>query len=134
MSSLTVMEENGWDLENIDKEIRLVLPKGGCNWKLLAAAETNPWYERGWKTSSISTSFWDHGIIELTFANCNEHGEVIVLVDGTEIEKSKANGEETTAIFKVNEGSNLTIATDKLGIIKLKKLNVKCGKYFDALL
>ena len=113
--------------ENINKQARLVLPKGTCNWKLLAAIEDNPWYEKGWKTSSISTSFWDHGRVELKFSNCNEHGEVIILVDGTEIKKSKRGGGLTTAVFMVNEGSNLTIATDNRGIIKLKELKIECG-------
>ena len=51
------------------------------------------------------------------------------MVDGTEIKKSKPNGEETTAVFMVNEGSNLTIATDNLGIIRLMELEIKCGEY-----
>ena len=121
------MEENGWNLENIDSDVRLVLPRGACNWKLLDAVESHQWYEASWESSSISTIFWDHGKVTIKFSNCNEHGEVIILVDGTEIKKSKRGGGLTTAVFMVNEGSNLTIATDNRGIIKLKELKIECG-------
>ena len=127
------MEENGWNLENIDKEARLVLPKGTCNWKLLDAVENHNWFEGGWKPSSISTSFWDHGKVTMTFRNCNNQGEVSVLVDGTEIQKSKPKGEIATAIFMVQEGSNLTIATDDRGIIKLMDVKIECGEFLKTL-
>ena len=127
------MEENGWNLENVNKQVRLVLPKGACDWKLLDAIENHNWYERGWKTSSISTSFWDHGKVSLMFGNCNNQGEITILVDGTKIKKSKPNGEETTAVFMVNEGSNLTIATDNRGIIKLMDMKIECGELIKVL-
>ena len=127
------MEENGWNLDNIDADVRLVLPKGACNWKLLDAVENHQWYEARWEPSSISTSFWDHGKVTLKFDNCNEHGEVIILVDGTEIKKSKRGGGLTTAVFMVNEGSNLTIATDNRGIIKLMDMKIECGELIKVL-
>ena len=134
MSSIGAMKENGWNIDNINTQAaRLVLPKGTCNWMLLDAIETHDWYEGGWDPSSISTNFWDHGKVTLRFGNCNDHGEVTILVDGTEIKKSRPKGGETTAVFMVNEGSNLTIATDNRGIIKLMDLKIECGELIMVL-
>ena len=128
------MKENGWNIDNINTQAaRLVLPKGTCNWRLLDAIENHNWYEGGWDPSSISTNFWDHGKVTLRFGNCNDHGEVSILVDGVEIKKSRPKGGETTAVFMVNEGSNLTIATDKQGIIKVMDMKIECGELINVL-
>ena len=122
------MEANGWDLKAIDKKTdpRLVLSGETCQKKLDYIKDYN-WVVQGWSNSAISTTFWGNGRAKLTFANCNNDGEVSVLLDGKEIKKSKPNVEKTTVSFTVREGSNLTITTDNRAIIKLVRLTLKCG-------
>ena len=131
------MEDSGWDLKSIDKRTRLVLPDETCKEKLMNVANDynwlvqgwtdNNWLVQGWTNSAISTTFWGRGRAKLTFGNCNNEGEVSVLLDGKEIKKSKPNGEKTTVSFDMKEGSNLTITTDNRSIIKLIRLKLKCG-------
>ena len=120
------MEDNGWDLNAIDTETRLVFQKESCQKKFDFANGYNELVQ-GWSNSAISTTFWGNGRAKLTFANCNNVGEVSVLLDGKEIKKSKPNVEKTTVSFTVREGSNLTITTDNRAIIKLIRLKLKCG-------
>ena len=120
------MEDNGWDLKNIDKQTRLVLAEETCENKLNFANKFSELVQ-GWSNSAISTTFWNNGRAKLTFGNCNTVGEVTVLLDGKEIKKSKPKGGKTTVSFDIREGSNLTITTDNLGIIKLIRLKLKCG-------
>ena len=124
------MHENGWDLANIRAKYRLVLPGDRCDFDLLKDISENSWYIRGWLPSMISATFWAPGRVYLRFGNCNVNGEVAVLVDGTEVEKAKPDGRETTAAFNVDEGTNLTIVADNRAIIKLFDINIKCGKHF----
>ena len=121
------MEDSGWDLKSIDKRTRLVLPDETCKEKLMNVANDYNWLVQGWTNSAISTTFWGRGRAKLTFGNCNNEGEVSVLLDGKEIKKSKPNGEKTTVSFDMKEGSNLTITTDNRSIIKLIRLKLKCG-------
>ena len=130
LSSYGTMHENGWDLANIKAKYRLVLPGDACNFNLLDAISKHNWFIQGWLSSMISTTFWSKGRVQLRFGNCNEVGEVAVLVDGTEVDKSKPNGKETTASFNVDEGTNLTIVADTRAIIKLFDINIECGEYF----
>ena len=123
------MEENGWNLEQINKELRLVLPGENCDWNLLTKINEFNWIVEGWSNSMIFTTFWGYGKAELKFGNCNHDGEVSVVVDGKEITNSKPNGKETIATFNVAEGSNLTIKADNRAIIKLFGLKIECGKY-----
>ena len=125
-ASYQKMEASGWDLKAIDTETRLVFHKETCEKKFEFAKKFN-WLVQGWSNSAISTTFWGHGRAKLTFGNCNNQGEVSVLLDGKEIKKSKPNGEKTTVSFDMKEGSNLTITTDNRSIIKLIRLKLKCG-------
>ena len=122
------MTDNGWDLANIDVDDRLVLPRHKCDYNFLLTMSKLNWIIQGWSPSMISRTFWSKGRVQLKFGNCNEVGEVAVLVDGTEVEKSKPNGKETTATFNVDKGSNLTVMADNRAIIKLFDINIKCGK------
>ena len=122
------MHENGWDLANIRAKERLVLPGDTCNFDLLKDISENNWYIQGWLPTMISTTFWAPGRVHLTFGNCNVNGEVALLVDGIEVEKSKPNGRETNATFNVDEGSKLVIKADSLAIIRLFEINIECGK------
>ena len=124
------MHENGWDLANIRDKYRLVLPGDACNFNLLDTIGKHNWYIQGWLPSEISATFWAQGRVHLRFGNCNEVGEVAVLIDGTEVEKSKPNGRKTTTTFNVNEGTNLTIVADNRAIIKLFDINIECGECF----
>ena len=121
------MHENGWDLANIKARYRLVLPRDVCNFALLDDISKHHWYTQEWPTSMISTTFWGQGRVHLTFGNCNEVGEVALLVDGTEVEKSKPNGRGTNATFNVDEGSKLVIKADSRAIIKLFDIHIECG-------
>ena len=125
-ASYQKMEDSGWDLKSIDKQTRLVLSEEPCQKKLDYIKDYN-WLVQGWSNSAISTTFWGRGRAKLTFGNCNNEGEVSVLLDGKEIKKSKPNGEKTTVSFDMKEGSNLTITTDNRSIIKLIRLKLKCG-------
>ena len=125
-ASYQKMEDSGWDLKAIDTKTRLVFNTETCKKKFEFAKEFN-WRVQGWSNSAISTTFWGHGRAKLTFGNCNNQGEVSVLLDGKEIKKSKPNGEKTTVSFDMKEGSNLTITTDNRSIIKLIRLKLKCG-------
>ena len=122
------MHENGWDLANIQAKYRLVLPGDICNFNLLDAIDKHNWFIQGWLPSMISATFWNKGRVQLMFGNCNQVGEVAVLVDGSEVEKSKPKGRKTKASFNVDKGSNLTILADSGAIIKLFDINIKCGK------
>ena len=128
LSSFERMEENGWDLKAINEETRLVLPKETCEKNLVYINNFN-WIVQRWLVSRISTMFWGHGRVALSFGNCNNEGEVSVLLDGEEIKKSRSDVEETTATFNVKEGSNLTISTDNRAIIKLFDFKLKCGTF-----
>ena len=122
------MKENGWVLDNIDEENRLVLRGKQCNLKLLDGSRGSNWLVQTWSTSMISTTFWSKGRATLKFGNCNNLGNVKVLIDGSEVGTSKANGKKSTASFNFDEGSNLTIKAEGRSIIKLFSLKIKCGK------
>ena len=66
--------------------------------------------------------------MNLKFANCNNEGEVKVLIDGTEIATSKSVGGETTATFNAEEGTILEVKADSRAIIRIKDLEIECGK------
>ena len=117
------MKENGWDLDNIDEERRLVLRGKECNRKLF-----DDWLVQGWETSMISTTFWSKGRANLKFGNCNNKGDVTVLIDGTEVGKSTSNGETANVTFNFDEGSKLTIKAEGRAVIKLFSLKIKCGE------
>ena len=126
LTSYENMEESGWNLNNIDKEARLVLQDETCEKKLDFIHKYN-WIAQRWRAQSISTTFWGHGRASLQFGNCNNAGQVSVFLDGTEIGRSRSDEEATTANFNVKEGSVLTIKADNLAIIKLFELKLKCG-------
>ena len=128
MTSYGSMKENGWDLENIEEERRLVLRGKECNPKFFDGSVFSNWLVQGWETSMISTTFWSKGRATLKFGNCNNLGNVKVLIDGSEVGTSKANGKKSTALFSFDEGSNLTIKAEGQSIIKLYSLKIKCGK------
>ena len=121
------MKEGGWDLESIDEKERLVLPRQTC-FKLVDEIGAHPWLVQRWIPNMISTAFWGSGRVSLKFNNCNNQGEVTILVDGTEIAKSKSVGGETTASFNVEEGTVLQIKADNRAIIEIKDLQIECGK------
>ena len=121
------MKEGGWDLENIHEKERLVLPGQTCE-KKLDYINKYKWIVQQWTQSMISTTFWENGRVVLTFNNCNNEGEVTVLVDGTEVAKSKLVGGDSTATFNVAEGTVLEIQTDSRSIIRLIDLKIDCGE------
>ena len=57
LSSSRSMEENGWNLENISTEDRLVLSKRGC-WNLLDTIDKHKWMKQKWSNSTITTSLF----------------------------------------------------------------------------
>ena len=122
------MKENGWDLDNIDEERRLVLRGKECDRRLFDGSSFTNWLVQTWSTSMISTTFWSKGRAKLKFDNCNDQGEVSVLIDGTEVGKSTSNGKTATVSFNFDEGSNFTIKAEGQSIIKLFSLKIKCGK------
>ena len=122
------MKENGWNLDNIEEERRLVLRGRECNPKLLDGSRFSNLLVQTFSTSMISTTFWSKGRAKLKFGNCNDQGEVSVLIDGTEIGKSTTFGEETTISFNFDESSNLTITAGGRSVIKLFGLKIECGK------
>ena len=81
-----------------------------------------------WSATMISTEFWGVGAATLEFGNCNNEGEVTVLLDDGEIAKSKLNEDMSNVTFNVDEGSILTIRADDKAIIRLFSLELKCGK------
>ena len=121
------MRDGGWNLNGIRANERLVLPGRTCDTKLDRIDKHN-WIIQGWSNQMISTTFWGAGRVEIMFANCNNEGEVTVLVDGVEIAKSKSYGEETTATFNVEDGSSLEIKTDDRAIIRIIDFQIDCGK------
>ena len=121
------MLEGGWDLDKIDPNERLVLPGQTCVNTLKQMSEFS-WLAERWTSQTISTTFWDNGRVNLFFGNCNNLGEVTVLVDGTEIKKS--SGKNTKATFNVEHGTNLTIQADDKAIIRLKGIKIECGNNF----
>ena len=121
------MKEGGWDLEGIIQEDRLVLPGQSCDAKLHRIKEY-PWIVQNWFPAIISTTFWGSGRLNLKFENCNNQGEVSVLVDGTEIANSKPNGEEPKATFNVEEGTVLEVKANNHAIIRIISLKIECGK------
>ena len=129
LSSYESMNEGGWDLESIDEKERLVLPGQTCDAKFNRIKENN-WMVQKWFPEMVSTTFWGSGRVTLKFDNCNNQGEVSVIVDGTEVANSKPNGVEPTATFNVEEGSVLEIKADNRGIIRLKDLKIKCGMLY----
>ena len=122
------MKEGGWDLVNIDEKERLVLPRETCD-PALDRIDKHNWLVQKWIPSMISNTFWGNGRVVLKFDNCNNQGEVTIIVDGTEVAKSKSISAETTATFNVEEGSVLEIKADNRAIIRLKDLQIKCGRY-----
>ena len=125
------MKDGGWDLKNIDEKERLVLPGHTCDKKLDRISKHN-WTVQKWEPSMISTTFWGKGRVVLTFDNCNKEGDVTVVVDGVEVAKSKSFfsnlGGASTANFNVDEGTLLEIKTDDRSIIRIKDLQIDCGK------
>ena len=107
-------------------EDRLVFTQRGC-WNLLDTIDKHKWMVQQWSTTAISTDFWDHGKATLQFGNCNNEGQVTVLLDGTEIGKSTLNKKSTDVTFNFAEGSNLTITADDRSIIRLYDLTLECG-------
>ena len=123
LSSYGSMKEGGWDLKNIHEKERLVLPDETCQ-----NPETFRWMVQKWTEATISTTFWGSGRVNLKFDNCNLEGEVKVLIDGTEIAKSKSVGGETTATFNAEEGTILEVKADSRAIIRITDLEIECGK------
>ena len=126
-SSSMAMEEHGWDLTAINKDTRLVLTQSACE-KRLNILESHSWMVQQWSATMISTEFWGVGAATLEFGNCNNEGEVTVLLDDGEIAKSKLNEDMSNVTFNVDEGSILTIRADDKAIIRLFSLELKCGK------
>ena len=122
------MNENGWDLDTEIMNYRLVLTDGGCR-NVLYTIEQFKWMVQKWSSTAISTSFWDQGRATLIFGNCNNEGQVTILLDGTEIGRSDLGKERTTVTFNVEERSNLTIKTDDRSVIRLFHLTLDCGKH-----
>ena len=122
------MKAGGWDLKHIHEKERLVLPEQTCEKKLMFI-KTFPWIIQKWAPSVISTTFWGNGRAVLTFDNCNNQGEVTILVDGNEVAKSKSVGGDSTATFDVEQGTVLTIKTDNRSIIRISDLQIECGKF-----
>ena len=122
------MHEGGWNLDEINQKERLVLPGQTCI-RTLDQMNKYSWFIQGWSPQKISKSFWNDGRVDLSFGNCNNEGEVAILVDGTEIKKSKAYGEETKVSLNVQDGTNLTIRADDRGIIRLFDLQIECGEF-----
>ena len=122
------MKENGWNLDNIDEENRLVLRGKQCDRSLFDGSRFSNWLVQKWSTSMISTTFWSKGRAKLRFDNCYDQGEVSVLIDGTEVGKSTSNGERANITFNFDEGSKLTIKAEGRAVIKLFSLKIKCGK------
>ena len=122
------MKEGGWDLKNIKEKERLVLPGQTCE-AAVDLIEKHSWFVQQWAPSVISTTFWGSGRVNLKFNNCNNQGEVTILVDGTEISKSKSVGGDSTAAFNVEEGTIVEIKVDNRGIIQLIDLQIECGKF-----
>merc|ERR1712038_470568 len=89
--------------------------------------KTFPWIVQKWAPSLISTTFWGKGRAVLTFDNCNNQGEVTVLVDENEVAKSKSVGGDSTATFNVEQGTVLTVKTDNRSIIRISDLQIECG-------
>ena len=127
LSSYANMRDGGWNLNEIDENERLVLPKHTCDTKFNRIDKQN-WIVEGWSNQMMSTTFWGAGRVEIKFANCNKDGEVTVLLDGAEIAKSKSHGKEVKATFNVEEGSVLEIKTDNRSIIRIKGFQIDCGK------
>ena len=126
-SSQEAMEVHGWDLTAIKEDTRLVLTQSACV-KLLDILESHKWMDQNWPTTSISTSFWGVGSATLEFGNCNNAGDVTVLLDDVEIAKSKLNEYMSSVTFNVDEGSVLTIRANGRAVIRLFSLEFKCGK------
>ena len=122
------MKENGWNLDNIEEENRLVLPGKQCNPKLFDGSSFTNWLVQTWSTSMISTTFWSKGRATIKLGNCNKLGEVRVLIDGTEVGKSTSNGETANITFNFDEGSKLTIRAEGRAVIKLFSLKINCGE------
>ena len=127
MSSSRSLEENGWVLDSKPMYDRLVFTHRGC-WDLLDTIDKHKWMVQQWSTTAISTDFWDNGKATLQFGNCNNEGQVTILLDGTEIARSDLGKERTTVTFNVDERSNLTIKTDDRSVIRLFHLKLDCGK------
>ena len=127
LSSYESMREGGWDLEGLKKKERLVLPGQNC-FKIAKQINEFQYFVQRWSPLMISTKFWGSGRVVLEFNNCNNQGEVAILVDGTEIAKSKLVGEDSTASFNVEEGTVLEIKADNRAIINLIDLQIECGK------
>ena len=121
------MKEGGWDLEGLIKKERLILPGQTC-FNVRKQINEFPDFVQKWIPSTISNTFWGSGRVTLKFENCNKEGEVTILVDGTEIAKSKLVGGETTASFNVEEGTVMAIKADNRAIIRILDLQIECGK------
>ena len=106
----------------------MVLRGKECNPKLFDGSRFSNLLMQTWSTTMISTTFWSKGRAKLKFGNCNDQGEVSVLIDGTEIGKSTTFAKKTTISFNFDEGSNLTITAGGRSVIKLFSLKIKCGK------
>ena len=126
-SSHEAMKEHGWDLTAINADTRLVLTQSACE-KRLHTLESFKWMDQQWSTAWISTSFWGVGSATLEFGNCNNAGDVTVLLDDGEIAKSKINVDMSNVTFNVEHGSVLTIRANDKAIIRLFSLELKCGK------
>ena len=126
-TSHEAMREHGWDLTAINADTRLVLTERACD-KRLDFLESHKWKVQQWSTASISTSFWGVGTATLEYGNCNNAGDVTILLDDSEIAKSKINEEMSNVTFNVDEGTILTIRANDRAIIRLFNLELKCGK------
>ena len=127
LSSYESMKEGGWDLDSIHEKERLVLPGQTCD-VVFNRIEKYNWIIQKWFPMMVSTTFWGSGRVTLKFDNCNNQGEVSVIVDGIKVANSKSHVEEPTATFNVEEGTVLEIKADNRAIIRLNDLKVKCGK------
>ena len=107
-------------------EKRLIFTDRAC-WNLLDTIDKHKRLVQQWSASTITTSFWSDGKATLKFGNCNNEGQVLVLLDGTEIANSTLSKDSTTVTFNVAEGSILSLKADDRSIIRLFYLELECG-------
>ena len=125
ITSMEVMEPNGWLFKNLTNEMSLCMPFKSnvpevCGGSL-------GWY--GWgcggKKGSISTTLRGTGTAHLHFGNCWNTGMVNVHLNGTKIMSSNADSTHLSS-FNYRDGDKLEITEVGTGIIQMINITFKC--------
>ena len=121
LSSAEVMRSNGWVIDasySMDSKYRARC--GGKTWY---------GYNYGKYVGSVQAKFKGSGTAKLSYGNCYPQGQVIVYLNGVEINRAAASNSIQEVTFNYEKDDTLVIKELNIGIVKLNSLELSPLKH-----